>query len=68
MSKNESKHTITQGNIYIYISIFSRTVDYTSKLVRINNAILDNIKLELPSNYLLNKLIKYIITYILCLY
>ena len=68
MSKNESKHTITQGNIYIYISIFSRTVGYTSKLVRINNAILDNIKLELPSNYLLNKLIKYIITYILCLY
>ena len=28
------------------------------KLVGIKNAILDNIKLELPSNYLLNELIK----------
>ena len=30
------------------------------KLVGIKNTILDNIKLELPSNYLLNELIKYV--------
>jgi len=39
-------------------SIFSRPLSNTTKLVRIENTVLDSIKLELPSNHLLNELAK----------
>ena len=43
-----------------YTSIFSKVLEYTFKLVRIKNTILNSIKLELPSNHFINEFIKYI--------
>jgi len=39
-------------------SIFSRPLSNATKLVRMENTVLDSIKLESPSNHLLNKLAK----------
>jgi len=41
-------------------SILSRSLSNASKLVGVKNAILDSIKLELPSNHLLNELAKHV--------
>ena len=41
-------------------SILSRPLRNISKLVKMKNTILDNIKLKLPSNYFLDELVKYI--------
>ena len=43
-----------------YTSILSKLLGHTSKLVRIDNAVLDSIQLELSSNYLLNEFTKYV--------
>jgi len=39
-------------------SIFSRPLSNTTKLVGMENTVLDSVKLESPSNHLLNKLAK----------
>ena len=39
-------------------SIFSRPLSDTTELVRMKNTVLDSIKLESPSNHLLNELAK----------
>jgi len=39
-------------------SIFSRPLSDATKLVGIEDTVLDSVKLELPSNYLLNELAK----------
>jgi len=39
-------------------SIFSRPLRATTKLIGMKDTVLDSIKLELPSNYLLNELAK----------
>jgi len=43
-----------------YTSILSESLCHTSKLVGIKNAVKYSIKLELPSNYLLNEFTKHI--------
>jgi len=53
---------------YKYTSILSRLLDYIVKLVEIKNAILDNIQLKSPNNYLLNKLTKCHILCDICLF
>jgi len=41
---------------YKYTRILSRSLNYISKLARMKNAVLNNIKLELPNNYFLMSL------------
>ena len=43
-----------------YTSIFSKVLEYTFKLVRIKNTILNSIKLELSSNHFINEFTKYV--------